>query len=136
MYGLFGLFAEYSSRRFFDDALSDLGPFLLLGHALSLYLFVVFRRHGLLAGIVVIAVFIFCEGLLPFWLTEWGVVTGGGSPGDPFYIHFTMIENSFRYDISWIPASVRPWIDMPIFALIAATLWAAGYFKLKEKQLN
>jgi hypothetical protein len=135
MYRLFGLFVEYSGPHRFFEILSDLGPFLLVGHALSLFLLVVFRRHGLLAGIVVIAAFMFCGGILPMWLNKWGL-TGGASPGDPFYSLFRGFTNGFEYDVSWIPAAVRPCVDTLLCALIAVTLWTAGYFKLKEKQLN
>lgn len=103
MYRLFGLFVHYGKPLYFSEILSSMAFPLLLVHALSLFLLVVFRRHGLLAGIVIITVFILLFGLIPHWLMRWGVIENGYSARlDPFYTDFPIRTGDFWYDVSWI----------------------------------
>ncbi len=137
VYGLADLVVVYSKPIYFTTILSALLFLLLFGHALSLFLLVLFRRNGLLAGIVVLGVFLFLFGFVYEWLKSSGVL--GESfmrTTDPFFIVFHVRTSGMNHVVSWIPTGLRQCLDTAAILILAVTFWTAGYFRFKERQLN
>ena len=134
MYGVFSLFYFHSAFSDLREILPILVPAFLFGHALVFFLFATVRRNALLAYVLLAAIFILYFIALPQWLQKWGII--GYTPSDLFYSAYSVRTDEFRYDVSWIGAGVRPMVHQLLALLVTATLWTAGYFKFKERQLK
>ena len=132
VYVVFSLFYAYGSFPNLRENLPILVPAFLFGHALVFFLFTAVRRNALLAYVLLAAVFLLYFIAIPQWLQKWGIY----NIVDPFYAAHSVRANGLTYDVSWIGASVRPMVCQLLALFVTATLWTAGYFKLKERQLK
>lgn len=140
LYGLFGLFFEYSDLRteYSSNLITAIAPFLL-GHALAFFFFTAVRRHVLAAYIAMIVCWAFIV-LFPMLLDHWGVLGAGNIVQDPLFASFDAAvgndKSDFTYTVSWIPTNLLSAVKSAVCLILAAVFWTAGYFKFKEKQIN